>query len=80
MASNTSVLIVEDEPAIVELVSYSLRETGWEIRTAANVASAWESIVKGGRTCCCSTGCCPTRAACGCCRACAATATSRTSP
>lgn len=46
MASNTSVLIVEDEPAIVELVSYSLRETGWEIRTAANVASAWDAIVK----------------------------------
>jgi two-component system phosphate regulon response regulator PhoB len=47
MAANTSVLIVEDEPAIVELVSYSLRETGWEIRTAANVASAWDSIVHG---------------------------------
>ena len=46
MAANTSVLIVEDEPAIVELVSYSLRETGWEIRTAANVASAWDSIVQ----------------------------------
>lgn len=47
MAANTSVLIVEDEPAIVELVSYSLRETGWEIRTAANVAAAWDSIVHG---------------------------------
>jgi len=46
MASNTSVLIVEDEPAIVELVSYSLRETGWEIRTAANVASAWEAVTQ----------------------------------
>ena len=34
-ADNTTVLIVEDEPAIVELVSYSLRETGWEIRAAA---------------------------------------------
>jgi two-component system phosphate regulon response regulator PhoB len=45
MAANTRVLIVEDEPAIVELVSYSLRETGWEIRTAANVAAAWDSIV-----------------------------------
>ncbi|MGJ7915439.1 response regulator [Massilia sp. LXY-6] len=45
MASNTRVLIVEDEPAIVELVSYSLRETGWEIRTAANVAAAWDAIV-----------------------------------
>jgi two-component system phosphate regulon response regulator PhoB len=47
MASTTSVLIVEDEPAIVELVSYSLRETGWEIRTAANVAAAWDAIVQG---------------------------------
>jgi two-component system phosphate regulon response regulator PhoB len=47
MAANTSVLIVEDEPAIVELVSYSLRETGWDIRTAGNVASAWDSIVQG---------------------------------
>jgi two-component system phosphate regulon response regulator PhoB len=45
MASTTSVLIVEDEPAIVELVSYSLRETGWEIRSAANVAAAWDAIV-----------------------------------
>jgi two-component system phosphate regulon response regulator PhoB len=45
MASNTSILIVEDEPAIVELVSYSLRETGWEIRSAANVADAWAAIV-----------------------------------
>jgi two-component system phosphate regulon response regulator PhoB len=45
MAVNTRVLIVEDEPAIVELVSYSLRETGWEIRTAVNVAAAWDSIV-----------------------------------
>jgi two-component system phosphate regulon response regulator PhoB len=49
MAANTSVLIVEDEPAIVELVSYSLRETGWEIRTAANVAGAWDSILRGDR-------------------------------
>lgn len=47
MASNTSVLIVEDEPAIVELVSYSLRETGWEVRTASSVAAAWDSIIAG---------------------------------
>jgi len=45
MPSGTSILIVEDEPAIVELVSYSLRETGWEIRSAANVADAWSAIV-----------------------------------
>jgi two-component system phosphate regulon response regulator PhoB len=45
---NTNVLIVEDEPAIVELVSYSLRETGWAIRTAGNVSpAAWDSIVQG---------------------------------
>jgi two-component system phosphate regulon response regulator PhoB len=30
MASDkTTVLIVEDEPAIVELVTFSLREAGW---------------------------------------------------
>ena len=46
MRNQPRVLIVEDEPAIVELVSYSLRETGWEIRTASNVASAWDAIVK----------------------------------
>src|SRR3954462_242018 len=47
MASTTSVLIVEDEPAIIELVSYSLRETGWEVRSASSVATAWEAIVHG---------------------------------
>ena len=44
MADNTSVLVVEDEPAIVELVTYSLREAGWDIRSADTTASAWESI------------------------------------
>ena len=46
MASTTSVLIVEDEPAVIELVSYSLRETGWEVRSASSVAAAWEAIVR----------------------------------
>jgi two-component system phosphate regulon response regulator PhoB len=45
MADNTRILVVEDEPAIVELVTYSLREAGWEIGTAPNVAAAWDSIV-----------------------------------
>jgi two-component system phosphate regulon response regulator PhoB len=45
MASTTNILIVEDEPAIVELVSYSLRETGWEIRSASSTAAAWDAIV-----------------------------------
>jgi two-component system phosphate regulon response regulator PhoB len=47
MADTTSVLVVEDEPAIVELVTYSLREAGWEIRTADTVAGAWDSISRG---------------------------------
>jgi two-component system phosphate regulon response regulator PhoB len=47
MADTTSVLVVEDEPAIVELVTYSLREAGWEIRTADTAAGAWDSISHG---------------------------------
>lgn len=46
MANATRVLIVEDEPAIVELVSYSLREAGWEIGAAPNVATAWDMLGK----------------------------------
>jgi two-component system phosphate regulon response regulator PhoB len=44
MAESTRVLIVEDEPAIVELVTYSLREAGWDIATAPDTASAWTAI------------------------------------
>ena len=40
----TTVLIVEDEPAIVELVMYSLREAGWNCQSVQNVADAWEFI------------------------------------
>ena len=47
MADNTSVLVVEDEPAIVELVKYSLREAGWDIRSADSVNDAWDSIKRG---------------------------------
>jgi two-component system phosphate regulon response regulator PhoB len=47
MADTTSVLVVEDEPAIVELVTYSLREAGWDIRTADTTAGAWDSISRG---------------------------------
>jgi two-component system, OmpR family, phosphate regulon response regulator PhoB len=47
MAVNqTTVLIVEDEPAIIELVTFSLRETGWNVRSVQNVASAWDAIVE----------------------------------
>ena len=34
----TSVLIVEDEPSILELISYTCRTSGMEVRKAANVA------------------------------------------
>jgi len=47
MADSTRVLVVEDEPAIVELVKYSLREAGWDIKTADTVAGAWDSITHG---------------------------------
>jgi two-component system phosphate regulon response regulator PhoB len=44
MAEAIRVLIVEDEPAIVELVTYSLREAGWDIASAPDAASAWTAI------------------------------------
>ncbi len=40
----TTILIVEDEPAIVELVKYSLREASWNVCAVANVADAWAFI------------------------------------
>jgi two-component system phosphate regulon response regulator PhoB len=40
----TTVLIVEDEPAIVELVKFSLREAGWNVCAVQNVAEAWDFI------------------------------------
>ena len=42
----TTVLIVEDEPAIIELVTFSLRETGWNVCSVQNVADAWNFIVQ----------------------------------
>jgi len=43
-AMETTVLVVEDEPAIVELVSYSLREAGWKIQSVASAGAAWNAI------------------------------------
>jgi two-component system, OmpR family, phosphate regulon response regulator PhoB len=49
MASDKiTVLIVEDEPAIIELVKFSLREAAWQVESVQNVADAWEFI--GRRT------------------------------
>jgi two-component system phosphate regulon response regulator PhoB len=44
-SDETTVLIVEDEPAIIELVKYSLREAGWNCCSTQNVAGAWDFIL-----------------------------------
>jgi two-component system phosphate regulon response regulator PhoB len=43
--SSTLILIVEDEPAIAELVKWSLREGGWECCSVADAMSAWDFIL-----------------------------------
>lgn len=39
-----SVLVVEDEPSILELISYTCRMSGMEVRKAANVAEAKKNL------------------------------------
>lgn len=39
-----SLLVVEDEPAMREMVAGSLREAGYEVREAQDAASAWKSL------------------------------------
>jgi len=39
-----SLLVVEDEPAMREMVAESLREAGYEVREAQDAASAWKSL------------------------------------
>jgi two-component system, OmpR family, phosphate regulon response regulator PhoB len=47
MASDKiTILIVEDEPAIVELVNFTLREAGWDTIVAHNVVEAWDCVQK----------------------------------
>jgi two-component system phosphate regulon response regulator PhoB len=43
-ADKTTILVVEDEPAIVELVAFTLREAGWNPVAVHNAADAWEFI------------------------------------
>ena len=40
----TTILIVEDEPSIVELVTFTLRGAGWHTDSASTAAEGWESI------------------------------------
>ncbi len=44
IATDTTLLIVEDEPAIVELVSFSLRAAGWNTFAVNTTAEAWEYL------------------------------------
>lgn len=41
---NTNILIVEDEPSIVELVTFTLKGAGWNVFAVRNSAEAWEFI------------------------------------
>ena len=43
-ADKTTILIVEDEPAIVELVSFSLKEAGWNTFAVHSAGDAWEFL------------------------------------
>jgi two-component system phosphate regulon response regulator PhoB len=43
-ADKTTILVVEDEPAIVELVCFTLKEAGWNPVPVHNVNDAWEFI------------------------------------
>jgi two-component system, OmpR family, phosphate regulon response regulator PhoB len=43
-ADKTTILVVEDEPSIVELVSFTLKEAGWNCLAVSTVADAWEFI------------------------------------
>ena len=43
-ADKTTILVVEDEPSIVELVSFTLKEAGWNTFAVSSTADAWEFI------------------------------------
>lgn len=40
----TTILIVEDEPSIAELIAYTLKEAGWSSFVVSNTAAAWEFV------------------------------------
>jgi two-component system phosphate regulon response regulator PhoB len=39
-----TILIVEDEPSIVELVAFTLKGAGWDVQAAHAAADAWDAI------------------------------------
>ena len=56
------ILIVEDEKPIRDMIAFSLRRAGFDVREAEDCNEARARIADRGRTCCSSTGCCRTRA------------------
>lgn len=46
-AEKPTILIVEDELAIIELVSYTLKAAGWNVVAAQNVTDAWSALQQG---------------------------------
>jgi two-component system phosphate regulon response regulator PhoB len=42
---STTILIVEDEPSIVELVSFTLKASGWEVFAAGSISEAWDFLL-----------------------------------
>lgn len=45
-AEKITILIVEDEPPIVELIAYTLKQAGWNAISVQNAADAWEFLQK----------------------------------
>jgi two-component system phosphate regulon response regulator PhoB len=43
-AEKPTILIVEDEPPIIELVTFTLKEAGWNVAAVQNAADAWNFI------------------------------------
>lgn len=41
---DTTILIVEDEPAIVQLITFSLKEAGWHTEAVSSAGEAWQFL------------------------------------
>ena len=53
------ILVVEDEPAILELLTVNLVDAGYEVRRRADAETAHALLRTRCPISCCSTGCCP---------------------
>jgi len=43
-SEKNTILVVEDEPAIMELISFTVKAAGWHVEPAVNAAQAWEAL------------------------------------